>query len=584
MSEFKPEFADLSSMLRASAERYGARQMLGTRKADGWQWLSYADFAKQVDRARAGLVSHGVQRGERVAIVSGNRWEWACAAFAAYTLGAIWVPMYEIQLDKEISYILADCGAKICFASTAAIAARVRGAKPDVKVICIDEEWDALLAAGDKAPAPSVTPSGDEVALFIYTSGTTGNPKGVQLTHGNCGWAVSAMLGLGLFSPGGESSLAILPWAHAAGGISEVLGGIGMGGSIAICEAIDKVPQYLGEVKPTTLIAVPRIWNRLYQGVVKMVSQKPGLIQAIFRNGVQGRAKKLRGEKASFKESICAFLAEMLIFKKVRARFGGRVKFAISGSAALSKEVAEFIDAVGIPVFEAYGMTETSSAVTANLPGKKRIGSVGVAMPGIEIKLDKAASGAHGEEGEIIICGPSTMKGYYNLTDETSKTLTGDGGVRSGDLGRFDADGFLFITGRVKELYKMENGKYVAPAPLEEKITLSPFIQQAVLFGADKPYNVALLVPDLGAVEEWAKARGITVEKSQLLEQPQIRELFTGELARYSEDWKGFERVKNFTFTTEAFTQENGMLTPSLKLKRRVVMAKYEGRLRALYS
>src|SRR5581483_534775 len=174
------------------------------------------------------------------------------------------------------------------------------------------------------------------------------------------------------------------------------------------------------------------------------------------------------------------------------------------------------------------------------------------------------------------------------LTDETSKTLVsgdnGSVGVRSGDLGRFDADGFPYITGRVKELYKMENGKYVAPAPLEEKITLSPFIQQAVVFGSDKPYNVALLVPDLAAGEEWAKARGILVEKAQLLEHAEVRQLFSGELERYSADWKGFERVKNFTFTTEAFTQENGMLTPSLKLKRRVVMAKYEGRLRALYS
>jgi long-chain acyl-CoA synthetase len=575
MSEFKPEYSDLVTMLRASAEKFGARPLFGTRRAAGWEWISFADFAKLVDRARGGLVSLGVQRGDRVAVVSGNRWEWACASFAAYSLGAIWVPMYELQSDKEIAYILGDCGAKVCFASTSAMAARVRAAKPDVKVVCFDEEWNKLLESGDAKPTPAIAARADEVALFIYTSGTTGNPKGVQLTHSNCTWQVSAILALGLMTPGTESSLAILPWAHVAGGVSEVLSGVGLGTSIAICDALDKVPQYLGEVKPTTLIAVPRIWNRLYQGVVKMVSQKPGVIQAIFKHGTAGRVKKLRGEAAGFVGSLCAFLAEALIFKKIRARFGGRVKYAISGSAALSKEVAEFIDAVGIPVYEAYGMTESSSAVTANVPGKKRIGSVGVAMPGVEIKIEPS--------GEILIYGGCIMKGYYNLADETQRTLTGDGGVRTGDLGRFDEDGFLYITGRVKELYKMENGKYVAPAPLEEKITLSPFIQQAVVFGADQPYNVALLVPDIAAVEEWAKLRGIAIDKAKLLDHPDVKKLFTEELDRHSTDWKGFERVKKFTFAAEPFSQDNGMLTPSLKLKRRVVMTKYETELRKLY-
>jgi long-chain acyl-CoA synthetase len=545
-------------MWQSTVSEYGARPFLGTRGADGWQWLTYAEADARVTQRRASLAALGVGRGDRVAAIANNCAEWAIGAYATFTLGAVWVPMYEAQLARDWEYILADSGAKVCLARTRAIAGTVKH-----RVIAFDD-----LAAVEGGPIAPATVADDDTAMLIYTSGTTGSPKGVCLSHKNVGWQVSAVKDAMPWS-GGERSLGILPWAHVGGGLSELQGMIASGGAVAICEDHTKLVDYLAEVRPTILIAVPRIWNKLFQGVQKMVMDKPKIVRAIFARGVSGGVKRNAGRPLSPVERLCLPLADRLIFAKIRARFGGHLKFAISGAAALSKEVAELIDAVGIPVFEAYGMTETSSVTTATTPSARRIGSVGRPLPGVRIEID---------EGEVIIHAPGNMKGYYNLETEIR---TPDGGIRTGDLGRLDEDGFLYITGRKKEIYKLENGKYVAPAPLEERITLSPFIAQAFVHGDNKPYNVALLVPDKVALENWAKEKSLS---GDLLHHPSVRELLASELARLSADWKGYERIEKFALLGEELTQANDCLTPTLKVKRRNVLQRFHLELASLYG
>lgn len=578
----------LVAMLASSVAAYGARPLFGTKSAAGWSWVTYRDFASTVDEVRGGLAALGVRKGDRIAVIANNRVEWAAACYAAFGLGAAWVPMYEAQLDEEWRYILGNCGAKVCLVANAAIKKRVEGLRaslPGLEKVCsLDEELAELRAAGARAPAPAVELTSDDVATLVYTSGTTGNPKGVMLTHGNLAAQINGINEVVPFDMEART-LSFLPWAHVAGGVCELHGIVSVGGSLALCEAVDKIAANLAEVKPTALVAVPRIWNRIYDGVQKQVAGKPKIIRAIFAAGMRAQSKKKRGERLSLSERVALPLAKKLIFSKIVARFGGNLQFAISGAAALSKDVAEFIDNLGVVVLEGYGMTETCGVSTLNTHEARRIGTVGKALPGVRVELDTTAPGAENGTGEVLIYGPCVMKGYYGLAEETAACITKDGAMRTGDLGRFDADGFLVITGRVKELYKLENGKYVAPAPLEERITLSPYIAQVMVHGANRPYNVALVVPDMGQLRAWAKEQGLPdAQVERLLGDDRTRRLIEAELAKFSDEFKGYERVKNFHLVGEEFTTQNDLLTVTLKVKRRNVLKRYEKELEALYG
>jgi long-chain acyl-CoA synthetase len=585
---YTPRFTSLVAIFSQSVAKYASLPAFGTRKAHGWEWTTYKQLGEQVSAARAGIASLGAQPGDRIAVISNNRLEWAICAYASYTRGVAYVPMYEAQHDKDWQYILHDSGAKVCFVASDAIERRVRGLQADLPdlqhVINFEgESYKQLLDTGKESPVePSATQDSD-VASIIYTSGTTGNPKGVRLTHRNLAANVSAMLEVAPVREG-DRSLAFLPWAHVFGGSVELNTLMGIGGSIAICDNTDKLLAYLPEVKPTMLFAVPRIWNRIYDGVQKQIAGRPKPIQRIFAAALRAKTKLRNGQTPGLRERIALPIAEKLIFSKIVARFGGELRFAFSGAAALSREVAEFIDNLGIQVFEGYGMTESSGGTTANVPGATRLGSVGKAIPGVEVRIDKSAVGAHGDEGEIVIYGTGVMDGYHNLPDATKESITPDGGLRSGDLGRFDADGYLFITGRVKELYKLANGRYVAPAPLEEKLQLSPFIAQAVVYGANQPHNVALIVPDMASLKGWAESQGLPTDADALLRHERTRELIRKEIEASSREFKGFESVLSFVLSGEELSTQNDMLTPTLKLKRRNVMTRYEPQLKALYA
>lgn len=590
-----PKFQTLVDMFETSVKQYGSRDLFGVKTNGVWTWTKYAEVGKQVDAFRAGLASLGIKRGDNVAIISNNRVEWAVAAYACYGLGAALVPMYEAQLAKEWAFIINDCEAKALITANDEIfqkAQEIPEKAPSLQHIIgmtqpksDPKSWAALMEAGAKNPVPAIAPKPEDTSCLIYTSGTTGNPKGVILSHGNIVSNINAVQDI-LPVQGEDRSLSFLPWAHSFGHTCELHVLISTGSSIALVESVDKIIANLAEVGPTMLFSVPRIFNRIYDGVNKQMVDKPKPIQGLFRAGIRAATKKRKEGPGSlsFNERLMLSLADKLVFKKIRAKFGGRLKYAFSGGAALSREVAEFIDALGITVYEGYGLTETSPIATANRPGAHRIGSVGKAIPGVKIIIDKEASGDP-KHGEIVIVGPNIMQGYHNRPEENQAVFTEERGFRSGDLGYLDDDGFLYITGRIKEQYKLENGKYVSPAPLEEQLKLSPFILNAMVYGDNRLYNVALAVIDPEAVKKWGETEGLSFkDNNEMCENERVKALVKSEIEKYSAEWKSFEKAQKVTLTADDFTTQNGMLTPSLKVKRRVVWQKYGPQIEALYN
>jgi long-chain acyl-CoA synthetase len=578
-------FSNLASMFEQSSRRFADRPLLGSKRDGAWRWLSYAEVGAQVARLRGGLAGLGVHAGDRIACVSGNRPEWLVAAYATYGLGATFVPLFEALRPDEMRFILADAGARVVLVAGTAREKVQAVAKelPDLEhIVDLDGEgYTRLLEAGARTPAAVAEPSGSDIALLCYTSGTTGTPKGVRLRHHGLAANVSAAREVLPFEQN-DRTLAFLPWAHVFGGSVELGSCLSIGASFGICESADRLLDNLAEVRPTILYAVPRIWNRIHDTVRAQMAAKPAPIRHLFEAGIAAQDRRRHGEPTSARAQVALTLARALIFRKIVAKLGGRLKYACSGGAALAPEVGELIANLGLTVYEGYGMTEASGIIACNSPAAHRIGSVGKPLPGIEVRLDRTAPGSDGDSGEIVVHGHAVFGGYHNQADATRAALTDEGGLRTGDLGRFDADGFLHITGRCKELYKLENGRYVAPTPLEERLTLSPFIAQAFVYGDNRPHNVALIVPDAAALERWAAARGLAPDG--LLGNPAVHDLIAGELEKSSADLKSFERVRNFALLPEALTPENDLLTPTLKIKRRNVVARYRDELERLYA
>ncbi len=591
------DFKSLPDLFEASVARFTDNPLFGTKRADGsWEWLSYGDFADQVAQARAGLAGLGVGSGDRVAVIADNRVEWAVGAYGTYTLGGAWVPMYEAQQAKDWQYILADSGARVVIVADDGIRAQLddyADQLPDLlQIVVIDGAaggsaitFDELLARGAEAPVDTVHPDPSSLAGLIYTSGTTGNPKGVMLSHANLTSNINTFPDL--FDIGSEDRTAsFLPWAHSFGQTVELHFIIAAGASAALTSAKDLMED-LPVIKPTILVSVPTVYNRIYDGLQKLMAAEGGIKKMMFDQAMRNAAKRaaLAAEgRTSFLAELQHGLFDQLVFSKVRDRFGGRLKYAISGGAAISPEVAEFISALGLTVYEGYGLTETSPVAAANIPGFRKVGTVGKEIPGVRIDIDTDAVGSD-DVGEIVIHGPNVMLGYYNLPEEDKTVFTPDGGFRSGDLGSRDEEGFIAIRGRIKEQYKLENGKYVVPSPIEEQLQLSGFITNIMVYGEQRPFNVAVVVPDIEALTKWAADNGLgdrTVD--QLLEEDAVKELIEREMNRQSGPIKGYERIRGFVLTDEEFTPENGMLTPSLKVKRRAVMAKYGDEIEALYA
>ncbi len=587
------KYQNLVDLQQKSCASFANREYFGTKGPNGYEWITYRQFGEFVDQFRSGLASLGVGPGDCVGVIANNRVEWAVGAYATYGLRGFYVPMYENQLLKDWSYIISDSGVKVLVVATDEIYEQVKDLPQEIEnlqhIINLagpesdPKSYKSLLKIGKEKPVEALQPKLDEPMGLIYTSGTTGKPKGVKLSHGNILSNVHMIDELLDIQPS-DRSLAFLPWAHVFGQTCELHCLMSRGASSGFAENVTTIIENLAEVQPTLLFSVPRIFNKIYDAVHKKMADEGGIGKLLFDKGLERASLKRRQGSLGFIDSLILSVADMLVFSKIRQRFGGRLRYAFSGGSALNKDVGEFIDNLDITVYEGYGLSETSPVISANSMKGHKIGSVGLVAPRVKVVLDKSVVGEDSADGEIVVYGPNVMMGYHNLPEETAKVMTEDGGFRTGDLGRFDSEDFLFITGRIKEQYKLENGKYVVPSPMEEKLQLSPYINQVMIYGDNKLYNVALVVPDQLQLQKFADENGIAAQGEKLLEDSKVRDLIKKELETYGATFKGYERPKNFALVAEEWTPDNGLLTPTMKLKRRIVVKKFEDLLLGLYG
>ena len=589
----KPD--NLVELFENSVKKYADRPYLGAKNTQGeYEWVTYQEIGRRVDNLRGGLASIGVKRGDAVGIICNNSIDWAIGHFAAVGLGAFYVPMYEAELTHVWEYIIKDSAIKVLFVSKPQIYERIKDFPSRIptleKIYLIQGQgkntMSELEKIGENKPVKAIYPKPEEVAVLIYTSGTTGDPKGVLLMHGN--WTSNHHARMKVFPELNESdrSLSLLPWAHAFG-LGELHTFTAIGGSMGFMENVTTVVADMAKVKPTFLLAVPRIFNKVYDTIVTKVNDAGGFKKKLFDAGVEaGKERRQLAEqgKSSFMVDLKFKVIDKIVFQKIRDLFGGRLKGSLTGSAAMNPDISKFFFDIGIPLYDAYGLSETTPGITMNGSTKFRIGSVGPALDKIKVVIDQSVVEPGAKDGEIICYGPNVMKGYHNKPDATKEIMTQDGGIRTGDRGRLDKDGFLWITGRIKEQFKLENGKYVFPAALEEDICLNHYVQSALIYGAGREYNVCLIVPDFVALDIYAQKNNLPTDMKTLVEREDVQKMITSEINdTLKKKYGGYELPRKYLFLSDPFTLENGMLTQTMKLKRRVIMEEYNDQIEALY-
>ena len=589
----KPD--NLVEFFELSVKKFPDRPLFGTKNKSGtYDWITYREFGRRVDNLRAGLAQLGIGKDDVVGVIANNRVEWAVVHFATLGLGGRFVPMYEVELPYVWEYIIRDSGIKALFVSKQEILDKVRDFPAHIstlqRIIVIEGSGKDTMAElekiGEGNPVSAVHPHPDDIAVLIYTSGTTGDPKGVLLSHGN--WTSNSHARVKLYHEFDENdrTLSLLPWAHTYGQ-GEMHTFLSLGASLGFMESPATLVDDMAQVKPTFLLAVPRVFNRIYDTLRAKMNKEGGLAKALFDMGVEA-AKERRKLAAQGGSSVLTNLkfaiADRLVFKKIREKFGDRLKGAMTASAMMNMDIALFFFDIGIPVYDVYGLTETSPGISMNAPSDYRLGSVGRAIDKVRIVIDQSVVEEGAQDGEIVVYGPNVMKGYHNKPEQTKEIMTPDGGVRTGDRGRLDKDGYLYITGRIKEQFKLENGKFVFPSILEEDICLAPYVQNAVIWGDNRPYTVCLVVPDFSALEEYAQQHKLPTNMDELLKRSDVQEMIGDEIRNFLKNkYASYEIPKKFLFLKEPFSLENGTLTQTLKLKRRVVFDKYKDRIESLY-
>ncbi|MBK5256202.1 MAG: long-chain fatty acid--CoA ligase [Vicinamibacteria bacterium] len=591
----------LSEIFYRSVDQYQKPDHLKVKRGKIWTPISSAEFRTAVEEVAAGFESLGLKPAERVAILGENRPEWAYADLAALCIRGTVVTIYPSLPPNQILYILKDSGARIVVASNPAQAEKVLSVKsdaPDLQhVIVMDDtavfgtqSLAAVREVGRRALAldkdlirrRAATVRPDDLATLIYTSGTTGDPKGVMLTHANlgsniatCAQAIFAILGPA------DSVLSFLPLCH----VFERMGGqfvmLKRGVTIAYAEAFDKVPQNLAEIKPTILISVPRLYEKVMAKVRDKVATAPPLRKRLFAFAeATGRAVFEAGQRGEKPSPWLAFkygLADRLVLAKVRAGLGGKIKIAVSGGAALPKEIGLFFGAMGLPVLEGYGLTETSPVIAVNTPWDNRQGSVGKVIGGVEVTI--------ATDGEILTRGPHVMRGYFNKPEATAEVIDKEGYFHTGDIGRLDADGYLYITDRKKDLIVTSAGKNLAPQPIENILKTHPLIAEIVMVGNARNYPTALVVPNFENLSRLAGENGVAkASREELVTNPRVIELVEHAIASMSKDLAQYEKIKKITLLPIEFSIDAGELTPTLKVKRRVVEAKYKDLIDRMYA
>jgi len=575
----------------AMAERYPSRPALSSKppKAKEWQTLTYAEIAAQVKRVALGLQALGIAPGDRVALLSENRPEWVIADLAILSAGAVSVPIYPTLPASQVAYILQDSGAKGVVASDAKQLQKVaqsRETAPEVALLISMDSGSAQSdvqslvavaeageqspqAAGYEARRDSVGP--DDLMSIIYTSGTTGSPKGVMLTHGNMAAALDeGAAAFPHFQPPNETFLSFLPLCHIFERVVSLLT-LTHGAHTYFNDSIFKLVDNMADVHPSVMACVPRVYesihDRVIEGLTKLPPRRQKLIHWALGLGHEVAVRRNAGRLVRPLMGVQFLLADKLVLSKLRARFGGKMKFFVSGGAPLNPRTAEFFNSLGIPILEVWGLTETALA-TFNPLGRAKVGTVGTAGQGLEVM---AAA-----DGELLIKGPSVMRGYWNNPVATSEAIDTDHWFHSGDIGEIDSEGYVKITDRKKDILVLANGKKVAPQPIETMLAHSPYLSEIVLLG-DKTETVkALVVPNFDTLKAWAKEQGLAKQdNAALVADPLVRKLIKSDIDKRSADLADFERVKRIALIDHAFSIEGGELTPTLKVKRKVVAEKF---------
>jgi long-chain acyl-CoA synthetase len=596
----------IPDLFRRAVERYDNPHFMRYKAGGEYVSIPAHEFREEVDLAAFGLIALGITPGTRVALLSENRPGWAFADLAILSSGAWTVPIYTSLTADEVRYILEDSGAVACFVSTEAQLAKireVRGNCPALRhIITLDPiEGDDVLTARALVELGkeerSASPGGlderlsaidpEATASILYTSGTTGRPKGVMLSHRNFVTnVVDSLTALGIMST--DTHLSFLPLSHSFERTAGYYIMIHAGVTIAYAESIETVAANMAEVRPTVMTSVPRLYEKMYAGVLQKASEAGGfkkwLVFWARRVGLEYAEKKVGGGRVGSFLVFRQRLADRLVFSKIRERTGGQLRFFVSGGAPLAPVIAKFFYAAGIPILEGYGLTETSPVIAVNRLDRIRFGTVGPPIPNVDVRIERDPDRPQGD-GEILVRGPNVMQGYYNLPDKTAEAMTADGWFRTGDVGFLDDDGFLTITDRKKDLIKTSGGKYIAPQPLENALKLSKFVSQAVIVGNKRKYASVLLVPNFENLVAWARGRGLATEDNEaLLEEDAVRELYAGILDELNAGKASYETLKKFRLLARDFTIEAGELTPTVKVKRRVIEEKYADLIDTMYE
>ena len=572
------------------------------RSKVGGAWVSIA-HRETLDRVQAislGLRELGIQPGDKVAIISENRPEWALTDYACLCARATDVPIYPTLTPQQTEYILRDSESVAAFVSTQAQVdkvVQVKGQLPGLKHVIVFDGGAAAQRPGAlsltaveakgravaaqhpnwRAEALSVGP--EDLATLIYTSGTTGDPKGVMLSHYNIWSNVQACLQM-IPIGSGDECLSMLPLSHSYERMVDYTL-FQAGVIINYAESFDTVAANLGEVKPTVVLSVPRLYEKVYARVLENALSGSAIKRTIFfwakRAGEQWASMSLAGMSIPAGLALKKKIADRLVFAKLRARTGGRIRFFVSGAAPLSADIAKFFYSAGLPVIEGYGLTESSPVLTFNPLDRIKLGTVGRAIPGVELKI--------ASDGEILARGPNIMQGYYKLPDATRETVDADGWLHTGDIGELDSDGYLKITDRKKELLKTAGGKYIAPQPIEMAVKRNKFVANAMLYGDRRKFPVILIVPNFENLERWAHERSLAYgTRAELIQLADVRAKIEREVMSMLPQLAKFETPKKVVLIEKDFTIESGELTPTLKVKRRVVEQHYKDQIDAAYS
>jgi long-chain acyl-CoA synthetase len=563
------------------------------RQQGKWLPISSSDLRSKVAGTVRGLQEWGIHPGDRIAILSENRPEWSIADFAILLLGAVTVPVYATLTPEQTAYTLRDSGTSVVFVSTEQQLRKVQSIlfQTQVRKIVVMDHLQIpndlaascmlmdqfmtrrtlTLDAEAESSARSIRP--DDLATIIYTSGTTGTSKGAMLTHGNMASNINSSM-LGFDMRPGQISVSFLPLSHVTARHVD-LNMLYRGVTLAYCPFIENLPQTLLEVRPTVCVSVPRVYEKIYAKTEMTARGFPR--RAIYRWALSvGRAHKTEILAGETPTSPSWKLANKLVFSKIRVGMGGNVETFISGGAPLGRELAEWYATVGIRIHEGYGLTETSPVIAVNTPLNHRIGTVGKVLPNLEVRI--------AEDGEILVRGPSVFEGYWNRPEETQNAFQ-DGWFKTGDIGHIDADGYLSVTDRKKELIKTSGGKFIAPQPIENSLKLNPFVGTAAIIGDKRKFAFVIISPNFALLENWARENKISfASRAELIGHPKVQTLYEGIAEETNKNLARFEQLKRVLLVPDEFTADNGSLTPTMKLRRRIVEDRYRRQIDNLYA